>query len=515
MKRTEQATVLVVEDEPMVGEMIQAMLEHVGYRVVGRALSGEQAIRLTGELRPDVVLMDIGLPDMDGIQASERISRESPVPVVILSAYDTPALLERATQAGVGAYLVKPADIREMERAIAVALARFEDMIELRRLNRELEAEIAERRRVEHELRASEERFRTAVEYSHDWEDWLAPDGAFIYVSPACERITGYAREEFVANPRLLLDITVPEDRHLVLLTGGGADEPPHEYQFRITTRGGEGRWIERVCQPVHRDDGEFLGWRTSNRDVTDRKRLEERLREARKMEAVGQLAGGLAHDLNNLLTVINGYADLSLEEAAGNEGLTADLAEIRKAGERASQVIAQLLAYSRQQLLRLSAVDPNGLILGMRDELADAAGEGVELRLELADDVNPVRIDADRLRQGLLEMASNAGLAMAAGGTLTLETQNVVLSEEEVSEYRDLAPGDYVVVRVRDTGVGMSEETRDRIFEPFFTTRDRAESDGLGLSAVYGMIRQVGGLIEVISEPEVGTTFEIYLPRA
>ncbi|NLD72604.1 MAG: PAS domain S-box protein [Chloroflexi bacterium] len=638
MKASENARVLVVEDEPMVGEMIQAMLEHAGLRVVSRAETGRQAIEMTADLRPDVVLMDIGLPDMDGIEAAQQIGEHSPVPVVILSAYDTPALLERAAQAGVGAYLVKPADVREMERAIAVALARWGDMVALRALNKELEAEVAERKRAERaleisrrslqslfdtiddflflldtegriihtnpvvhqrlgyppealegqsiaavhppeegeqalailadaaagrpahgrlhlvaqegeripiethvtagswfgqdalysvcrditeqvraeqDLKASEERFRTAVEYSHDWEDWLAADGSYIYVSPACQRITGYAREEFLANPHLLVDITVLEDRGLVLPTAGDGEMLPHEYQFRIISRNGETRWIERVCQPVHREDGAFLGWRTSNRDVTDRKRLEERLREARKMEAVGQLAGGLAHDLNNLLTVINGYADFALEETVDNEALRDDLEEIRKAGERAGEVIAQLLAYSRQQLLRLTAVDLNDLIQAMYEEFSGILGENVELRLELAPDANAVRIDAHRLRQGLEEMAANASAAMGPGDTFTLETRNVFLTEADVAEHRDVSAGDFVLLRVSDTGSGMDADTRSRVFEPFFTTRDRAESDGLGLSAVYGMVRQVGGLIEVQSEPQRGTTFEIFLPKA
>ncbi|NLD45418.1 MAG: response regulator, partial [Chloroflexi bacterium] len=333
--------VLVVDDDAMVGEMIQAMLAHAGFRSIGRAASGRAAVEMAAQTHPDVVLMDISLPDMDGIEAAQRIADSAPVPVVILSAYDTPDLLERAARAGVGAYLVKPADAREMERAIAVARARFDDISALRNLNRALEGEIRERQQAQRELQASEERFRTAIDFTYNWEYWLAPDGHFVYVSPACERITGYTREEFEADPGLLAQITLPEDRAKAEMrrAADGTAAEVQEAQFRIVTRWGEVRTIEQVSLPVFGAAGDLRGWRASNRDVTERLALEERLREARRVEAVGQLAGGLAHDLNNLLTVVRGYAELAREQAGNSDGLREDLDEILRAGDRAAGI--------------------------------------------------------------------------------------------------------------------------------------------------------------------------------
>lgn len=512
--------VLVVDDDAMVGEMIQAMLAHAGFRSIGRAASGRAAVEMAAQTHPDVVLMDISLPDMDGIEAAQRIADSAPVPVVILSAYDTPDLLERAARAGVGAYLVKPADAREMERAIAVARARFDDISALRNLNRALEGEIRERQQAQRELQASEERFRTAIDFTYNWEYWLAPDGHFVYVSPACERITGYTREEFEADPGLLAQITLPENRAKAEMRRA-ADRTAaevQEAQFRIVTRWGEVRTIEQVSLPVFGAAGDLRGWRASNRDVTERLALEERLREARRVEAVGQLAGGLAHDLNNLLTVVRGYAELAREQAGNSDGLREDLDEILRAGDRAAGIIANLLAYSRQQLLRLAPTDLNALLARVRPGLCQTVGDAVQVRLLLGEGLPQVRIDAQRLEEGLYEMARNAAEAMPDGGTLTLETE---VAQPDAAALAvaggagGASPGAYVRLRVADTGIGMEEEVAAHVFDPFFTTKGRAVREGLGLSAVYGLVRQVGGTVMVSSRPQEGTAFDLYLPVA
>lgn len=516
MRPPQSIRVLVVEDEVLVGEMIQAVLEQLGYVVVGRAADGAEAIEQTCSLKPDVVLMDIGLPDMDGIAAAERISAVLPTPVVILSAYDTPALLERATSAGVGAYLVKPADAREIERGIAVARARFDDMVALRDLNRELQAEIAERKRVEEALRASEEMFRTAVDFSYDWEYWLGPDGRYVYVSPACERITGYSRAEFHARPDLLVEITIPEDREALSAHLDHLDaEGPCDLHFRIHTRSGDVRWIDHVCQAVYRSDGSFRGRRASNRDSTERRRLEADLREARKMEAIAQLAGGLAHDLNNLLTVVNGYAELAFEAAAHHPQLQEDLGEIREAGERAADIVNRLLAFGRQQLLQVRTVHLNRFLAELRPDLDGLLGRGVRLNLRPEAVSSEVVADPEKLRQVILELSRNARDAMPEGGTLVLQTSDARVEGGSAESRPGLEVGEYVRLTVRDTGAGMPADTVERIFEPFFTTKGLANSDGLGLAAAYGLVRQIGGNIVVSSEPNVGTTFDIYLPRA
>lgn len=517
--RSAPLRVLVVEDEALVGEMLQAMLEQLGYTVVSRATTGRDAIERVRASRPDVVLMDIGLPDMDGITAAEQIAEREPTPVVILSAYDTPALVDRATKAGVGAYLVKPADSREIERGIAVARARFGDLMDLRKLNAALEAEVAERRRVERALRESEHRFRMAVDFSNDWETWLSPEGTYIYVSPAVERITGYGREDLTANPGLLMEITAPEDRKALAAhqeqEGPGG---PNTIVFRVQTRGGEERWIEHVCRPVYGEDGAYLGLRASNRDITDRMRLQERLREARKMEAIAQLAGGLAHDLNNLLTVVNGYAELAMEVLEPASSAYDDVQEIRQAGERAGAIINQLLAFSRQQMLQVKVLDLNALLAELREHLSTALGTDIRLELALEADAAFVAADAERVRQIVLELAGNAVDAMPAGGLLRVSTRNVEVDEEPDGNpltHATVPPGPYVLLEVQDTGVGLEGDAVARLFEPYFTTKGFAEADGLGLPAAYGLMRQMGGDIRVHSEPQAGTTFELLFPLA
>ncbi len=257
--------VLVVDDDAMVGEMIQAMLAHAGFRSIGRAASGRAAVEMAAQTHPDVVLMDISLPDMDGIEAAQRIADSAPVPVVILSAYDTPDLLERC--AGRRGGLPRQAGRCPRDGAgHRRGPARFDDISALRNLNRALEGEIRERQQAQRELQASEERFRTAIDFTYNWEYWLAPDGHFVYVSPACERITGYTREEFEADPGLLAQITLPEDRAKAEMrrAADGTAAEVQEAQFRILTRWGEVRTIEQVSRPVFGAAGDLRGWRAS-----------------------------------------------------------------------------------------------------------------------------------------------------------------------------------------------------------------------------------------------------------
>jgi len=380
--------------------------------------------------------------------------------------------------------------------------------------------DISEEKRSERTLRESEERFRTVADFTYDWESWIAPDGKYIYISPSCERTTGYSVEEFFENPGLFLEIVHPDDRESVSVhvkshmdkegTGG------HHIDFRITTREDDIRWISHYCLPVYDEDGKWLGIRSSNRDITDRIKLAEQLAQAQKMEGIGRLAGGVAHDFNNLLVSIMGHADLALMSLAEDDPLRRRLKEIKGGGKRAASLTRQLLAFSRKQILQPVVLDLNALITGFVKMLERLIGEDMELETFLTSGLRLLKADPGQMEQIIMNLVVNARDAMPDGGKLTIETVNTVLDKDYAREHDvSMQPGPYVMLGVSDTGMGMDDKTKSLIFEPFFTTKEVGKGTGLGLSTVYGIVKQSGGYIWVYSEPGQGTTFKIYLPVA
>ncbi|MDO8501365.1 MAG: ATP-binding protein [Gemmatimonadaceae bacterium] len=250
--------------------------------------------------------------------------------------------------------------------------------------------------------------------------------------------------------------------------------------------------------------------------ETTQYRQLEEQLLQARKMEAVGRLAGGVAHDFNNILTAIKSYSELLLADAEPGSQQSDDLLEITRAADRASALTRQLLAFSRQQqVLQPRLVNLNATVDGMRNMLKRLLFESVRINIRLARDLWMVTADPAELERVIMNFVLNARDAMPDGGQLILETSNVEIDEEYASSHAYTTPGPYVMLAVTDTGAGMSKEVRERLFEPFFTTKEKGKGTGLGLASVYGIIKQSGGFVRVDSEPERGTTFKVYIPRA
>jgi len=370
-----------------------------------------------------------------------------------------------------------------------------------------------ERRLAETALRESEERYRTLVEGVRDVIFALSPEGTITSLNPAFETITGWRREEWVGQPFEKLVHAEDLPFALELLGRVVRGDLRAVSQFRVATAKGEYRMGEFSATPQLLE-GRLIGILGIGRDVTERVQLEQQLRQAQKMEAVGRLAGGIAHDFNNILTAITGYADLLLEDLRPSDSRHQDVAEIRKAADRAAGLTRQLLAFSRQQVLQPSVIDVKTLVGDLEKMLGRLLGEDVELGTRLAPDTGRVKADAGQLEQVLMNLAVNARDAMPHGGKLTLETSNVDLSEGYAADHYPARPGSYVMIAVTDTGTGMSEETQAHMFEPFFTTKEKGKGTGLGLATVYGIIKQSGGFIWVYSEVGHGTTFKIYLPR-
>ena len=372
--------------------------------------------------------------------------------------------------------------------------------------------DITERKRSEQELIKSEERYRVLVENAHDiiYEHDL--EGKFTSINKAGEQITGYTLEETLKLN--IADTVAPEylDKAQRMIRRNLAGESTTAYDLEIIAKDGSRIAVEvNTSQVLH--DGIPIGVQGIARDVTERKRLEEQLRQSQKMEAIGQLAGGVAHDFNNLLTVIGGYSSILLSKLPPDSLQRTNVEEIKKAADRASGLTRQLLAFSRKQILQPKVLDLNIVVSDLDKMLRRLIGEDIDLLTLTDPNLGKVKADPGQIEQVLLNLVVNARDAMREGGKLTIETRNVELSKDYGRLFANPS-GPYIMLAVSDTGCGIDAATRERIFEPFFTTKQAGKGTGLGLATVYGIVKQSGGNVWVYSELGHGTTFKIYLPR-
>ena len=341
------------------------------------------------------------------------------------------------------------------------------------------------------------------------------PGPKIVFVNPAFTKLTGYTAEEAMGKtPRILqgprTDRAVLDRLRKNLEQGEVFAGEAINYR-----KGGEEFYLEWQIAPICSASGTITHFVAVQHDITERKKLEGQLFQSQKMETVGKLAGGIAHEFNSILTAIIGQSELILEDLPAGSQLGSNVTEIRKAAERAAALTRQLLAYGRKQILQPETLSLNTIVAGMENMLQHLMGRHIAVGFNLAANLRPVKADAGQIEHVVVNIVMNAAEAMPNGGKLTLETANTVLDAAYVSRFPELKAGDYTMLAIGDTGAGMSDEVKARAFEPFFTTKDVGKGTGLGLATCHGIIKQSGGHIAVYSERGRGTTFKIYLPQA
>ena len=387
----------------------------------------------------------------------------------------------------------------------------------LRQINETLEQRAGERTR---ELADTERRFRLLVEGVTDYAIYmLDATGNVVNWNPGAQRIKGYTRQDVLGKhfSRFYTD----EDRSLGIPTRAletAATSGKFETEGWRVRKDGSRFWASVVINAIHDSQGELLGFAKVTRDLTERRAAEEQFRQAQKMESVGQLTGGVAHDFNNLLTVIIGNLDAlqrHLREPGPDiERLKRSADNAMRGARRGESLTQRLLAFSRQQPLEPRPVDIGRLIAGMSDLLRRTLGEQIAIETALTGGLWQVEVDPNQLEIAILNLAVNARDAMPNGGKLTLETANVFLDHAYAAGQSEVVPGQYVQLAISDSGVGMTQEVQAKAFDPFFTTKDVGQGTGLGLSQVYGFVKQSRGHVKIYSEVDEGTTIKIYLPR-
>jgi PAS domain S-box-containing protein len=376
--------------------------------------------------------------------------------------------------------------------------------------------DISDRLRAERSREEAEAKYQTLVEQvaAISYIAELGVDGQWLYVSPQVETMFGFAMDDWLAGSRQWMRHVHAED-HQVVEAAEEASKRGERFQaeYRVIRKDGRTIWVSDTAVVVP-GSGSHPLMEGIIVDITERKQFEGQLQQARRMEAVGRLAGGIAHDFNNLLTIIKGYTELALLRAKGLPELKTDIERIEDASERASGLVRQLLAFSRRQVLQPKVLDLNGIVIGL-DKLLRRLMDGDIEMLTVADKpVGAIKADPGQIEQVIMNLVVNARDAMPDGGRLIVETANVELDAIYARDHATVCPGRYVMLAVSDTGTGMSAETVAHIFEPFYTTKESGRGTGLGLSTVYGIVKQSGGYIWVYSETGRGTTFKVYLPR-
>lgn len=510
-ERESELAVLCMEDDPGLARLLQKSLEQAGC-VVDLAKDGEEGLAMFAAASYDVLLVDQNMPVHDGLDVIRTLAVQgSEVPVVMVTGTGSEAVAVEAMKLGARDYVVKDVHGGFLKLLPSV----IEKVLEQQRATEE-------KKRAEAALRESEALLRQVIDTNPNCIFVKDSLGKYVLVNKSTVELYGTSTATMLGKTDLefakLNGLEVEEAEQFVsddleVINSGQAKSIPEE---PVTAADGSVRWFQTTKVPLGlRGAGDcVLGVAV---DITERKRaeaergrLEEQLRQKQKLEVVGQLAGGVAHEFNNMMTVIQGNTELAQKEVGADHSIYGELSAVRRAARRVTKLTQQLLALGRRQILLPRVLDVNALVRDFCAMLQDLVGETIEVHLLLGVGVGTIMADPQVVRDVLVNLALNATDAMPEGGRLQVETAVVTVSEA----HPEAAAGEYLRLSVSDTGVGMDEATRERLFEPFFTTKDVGEGTGLGLAAVYGIVKQHGGWIEVESEVGVGTKFLMYLAR-
>jgi PAS domain S-box-containing protein len=511
MIKAKPVRILLAEDDYFVSGKIQESLEDAGYEVVGVAVNGEEAVALTLELKPDAVLMDIRMPRKDGLEATREIQELCPTPVVALSSYDDAELVNRAGAAGVAAYLVKPANTMEIDRAISVARARFADLMESRRLYKA--------------LRDSEMRFSRIVEKSRAGYFRLDSQGrVFEYVNEAFALMHGFDRAaEMTGLP--YLDTVSPETRERAskmiqeILDGKTSSTEELSHRRKDGSAGHHSLTASPVLQygQVVGVEGFLIDTTERRQAALEKERYEEQARRIQRHESLAMMAGGVAHDFNNLLMGVMGNAELLLMDLPADDPNREMVQEIEKTARRAADLSGLMLAFSGHGKFIVEEMN-------LAEQIEEAAvlsdagvPEGVRVEYTLDKSVAPIHADSAQLLQLFKHILTNAIEALEGrSGVIRVQVGSMAATREFLSECHiddGIPAGQYVFLKIEDTGRGMDAEAVRRVCDPFFTTKFMGR--GLGMAAVLGIVRGHAGALRVTSKPSVGTTVLALFPAA
>jgi len=520
--------ILIAEDNLVHQKLLKRYLEKWGHEVIA-AEDGLEAFELFEACRemPEMLVTDWLMPKMNGLELAQRIrniTTTAPyIYILLLTAKNnTKDMITGFRDGGVDDYIVKPFEIAELEVRVQVG----ERMIRLERAHREynrdlkrqslesLRAEIAQRRQTEEELRASNERFQSLSENAPDIIYTLGTDGAFNYVNPAWETILGHCREEVIGRTFIDFankeDITAYTDFFQQVREGRGA---MNDIIMTLLHKHGTTRVFNISGAPNRNSNGQVTGIVGLLKDITEQQQLQRQLQQSQKMEAIGTLAGGIAHDFNNILGAIGGYSELALLNLHDAEKVKAHIGKVLKASHRASELVKQILAFSRHIKPEKKPLDIAPIVREVLKLLRAPLPSTIKIQQYIGKS-GVVLADPTQIHQVLMNLCTNAAHAMRdTGGILEVSLSKVEVDEQKRSEAADLNVGSYLQLMISDTGQGMDAPTLRRIFDPFFTTKPTGEGTGLGLSVVHGILRDHAGAVSVYSSPGKGTTFRVYLP--
>lgn len=507
MVKPDLTKVLIVEDEYLIGEIIQGILENMGYQVLDRAKNGREAIAKTKRLQPDVILMDIQLPDMNGIEVTQKIFREHPTPIAILTAYDTPELVEKAAEAGVGAFLIKPPVGRDIERAINISIARFKDMLRLKRLNENLKNtlknEREEKATILHEKELQNIILRSLGEavISTDAENRI------IMMNKMAEALTGWREEDAIQKPlseiyRKFIKFNGENKIHSM----NEVESASNKQDIVLIAKDGTERLIEEYRSPIIDKQNNRAGSIIVFRDITEKQKFATNLFRTQHLEAIGILAGGIAHDFNNILTAIMGNLSLIKIELPRNAEINQILSDIEKGLIRAKNLARQLLTFSKGGRPQKKPVYLQELI---KESLSDfKLNSKVKIEYKIQEGLLKIEADAHQIRQVIENVVKNAQQAMPQGGKITISLENSNISAQDKLPLKE---GEYVKTSIADEGSGIPEGILEKIFDPYFTTQKAG--GGLGLAITFSIIKRHKGHVQVTSNKNQGTTVTFYLP--